>query len=222
VPTHIVSFLLPLLSVVYLRLLEETLATEEARGRGGARILNRIVAMVRLSRATLLVLLGTLLLVGSSGLAAASEAGLADVDLTAEERAVLTPEEDGGELEEEEVKEELEGSADPVDEKDVVILGATDFVEFVMSNQYVLAEFYAPWCGHCQSLTPEYARAATALKEAGVVLAKVDAVEHSDLAQEYGVEGYPTLYFFVDGEKRPYNGGRTRFVFSLSPQSRAD
>jgi len=215
--------LLPLLSVLYLGLLEEALAAEDGSSTEagtGLAFLNLIVAMARLiSRAALLVLLATLLLVGSAvRLAASSKSGLADVDSTAEERA---PEEDGGELVEEEgqVEGELEGSGDPVDEKDVVVLGAADFAEFVMSNQYVLAEFYAPWCGHCQSLTPEYARAATALKaSSGVVLAKVDAVEHSDLAQEYGVEGYPTLYFFVDGEKRPYNGGRTRFVFCLGAQ----
>lgn len=161
--------------------------------------------MARLSRTALLVLLGTLLLIGFIGLAVseAGGSGLADSQETGEE--------------------ELAGSGDgePVDEKDVVVLGGTDFAEFVMSNQFVLAEFYAPWCGHCQTLTPEYARAATALKESGVVLAKIDAVEHSELAQEYEVEGYPTLYFFLDGEKKPYNGGRTRYgiVFSRADES---
>jgi protein disulfide-isomerase A1 len=162
-----------------------------------------------MARRTLLVLLATLLLLGSVACLAKANASAEasdDVDLMAEEAALLNAEDDGGE---EADVEELEGSGEPVDEKDVVVLGGKDFAEFIASNQFVLAEFYAPWCGHCQSLTPEYARAATALKDAGVKLAKVDAVEHSDLAQEHGVEGYPTLYFFVDGEKRPYNGGRT-------------
>jgi len=95
-----------------------------------------------------------------------------------------------------------------VDEKDVLVLGGGNFSDVVKSNKYVLAEFYAPWCGHCQTLAPEYAQAATILKKDGVVLAKVDATEHAELGQKYQVEGYPTLLFFVNGVHKPYSGGR--------------
>jgi protein disulfide-isomerase A1 len=99
-------------------------------------------------------------------------------------------------------------SAADFDEKDVVVLGGSNFTDLVNSNKFVLVEFYAPWCGHCQTLAPEYAKAATILKDDGVVLAKVDATEHSDLGQQFQVRGFPTLLWFVNGEHKPYSGGR--------------
>ncbi|KAF5937771.1 hypothetical protein HYC85_025277 [Camellia sinensis] len=97
-----------------------------------------------------------------------------------------------------------------IDDKDVVVLKESNFSDFVESNRYVMVEFYAPWCGHCQALAPEYAAAATELKGEAVALAKVDATEESELAEEYEVQGFPTVYFFVDGQHKPYNGQRTK------------
>ncbi|XP_059666070.1 protein disulfide isomerase-like 1-4 [Cornus florida] len=93
------------------------------------------------------------------------------------------------------------------DEKDVVVLKESNFSDFVAKNRYVMVEFYAPWCGHCQSLAPEYAAAATELK-GEVVLAKVDATEENELAQKYEIQGFPTVFFFIDGIHKPYSGQR--------------
>lgn len=111
--------------------------------------------------------------------------------------------------------EDSEGDRDEykapvVDEKDVVVLKEGNFSDFIKNNRFVMVEFYAPWCGHCQALAPEYAAAATDLKAENVVLAKVDATEENELAQQYDVQGFPTVYFFSDGVHKPYPGQRTK------------
>jgi protein disulfide isomerase family A protein 3 len=99
-----------------------------------------------------------------------------------------------------------------VDEGDVVVLTKDNFDEVVNDEtKNVLVEFYAPWCGHCKSLKPEYAKAATALADAeNIVLAKMDATAH-DPPEGFDVQGYPTILFVKaeSGAKpEPYEGER--------------
>lgn len=68
---------------------------------------------------------------------------------------------------------------------------------------------FAPWCGHCKALAPEYEEAATTLKEKNIALAKIDCTEEADLCKEHGVEGYPTLKIFRGPDSvQPYSGQR--------------
>ncbi|XP_031247288.1 protein disulfide isomerase-like 1-4 [Pistacia vera] len=108
--------------------------------------------------------------------------------------------------------DESEYKEPEIDDKDVVVLKERNFSDIIENNKFVMVEFYAPWCGHCQSLAPEYAAAATELKggNESVVLAKVDATEETELAQEYDVQGFPTVYFFIEGVHRPYTGARNK------------
>ncbi|KAF1779050.1 Thioredoxin, conserved site [Phytophthora cactorum] len=88
------------------------------------------------------------------------------------------------------------------EQDDVLVLTESNFAEAVSGHDTLLVEFYAPWCGHCQKLTPEYAAAAKNLKELDppIRLAKVDATAESKLAEQFAGD--------VESVK-DYDGGRT-------------
>ncbi|GAB2218672.1 hypothetical protein Droror1_Dr00001899 [Drosera rotundifolia] len=95
---------------------------------------------------------------------------------------------------------------------DVVVLTPDNFDEVVLDkSKNVLVEYYAPWCGHCKALAPTYEKLATAFKlEDDVVIANVDADQHKNLGEKYGVSGFPTIKFFPKDNKdgEDYEGGR--------------
>ncbi|CAA0839510.1 Protein disulfide isomerase-like 1-2 [Striga hermonthica] len=106
----------------------------------------------------------------------------------------------------------LPASADDVEK--VLTLDHSNFSDIVSKHDFVVVEFYAPWCGHCQALAPEYEKAASILSshEPPIVLAKVDANEEENrgLASEFQIQGFPTIKILRKGGKsiQEYKGPR--------------
>lgn len=96
------------------------------------------------------------------------------------------------------------------DEDPVMVLASDNFTQTIESERVILVEFYAPWCGHCKNLAPEYKVAAKELlsHDPPIPLAKVDATSNEDLASKYEVTGYPTMKVFHNGVPYEYEGPR--------------
>lgn len=104
------------------------------------------------------------------------------------------------------------GEATAPADSDVVKLTSETFESVISENPLVLVEFYAPWCGHCKNLAPEYVKAAEELKKRDIVLAQIDCTENQDLCMQQQIPGYPTMKVYKDKDlahPREYNGGRT-------------
>jgi thioredoxin 1 len=73
------------------------------------------------------------------------------------------------------------------------------FNEIIQSNDLVLIDFYADWCGPCKMMSPILQEVKTTLKEA-VKIIKVNVDQHQDLASHFMVRGVPTLMLFQQGK----------------------
>merc|ERR1711998_66543 len=100
------------------------------------------------------------------------------------------------------------------DEPVKVIVGKNLEEECFHAEKDVLLEIYAPWCGHCKKLEPEYLKVGKKVKKEGfediLTIAKMDGTQNDSPVDSLTYSGFPTIYYVKAGEKEPmkYDGAR--------------
>lgn len=91
------------------------------------------------------------------------------------------------------------------------LLTEKDFNGALKDHEYLLVNFHALWCRYSKKLKPEWEKLSKTLasEKSPIKLAKVEAYDEKNLANEYKIEGYPTIKLFINGVEHPYNGERT-------------
>ena len=79
-------------------------------------------------------------------------------------------------------------------------LDQKDFQTTIENNKNVLIDFYADWCGPCQTLLPIVHKLAEEF-EGDVTIKKVNVDQNQELAAAFGVRSIPTLIQITDSKE---------------------
>ncbi|MCR5820466.1 MAG: thioredoxin [Bacteroidaceae bacterium] len=80
------------------------------------------------------------------------------------------------------------------------------FTSVIGTDQLVLVDFFATWCGPCKAMHPILEQLKQLFGERLRII-KVDVDKHGDTAAEYGVQAVPTMMLFRNGQVLWRNSG---------------
>ncbi|CCU75971.1 disulfide isomerase/thioredoxin [Blumeria hordei DH14] len=79
--------------------------------------------------------------------------------------------------------------------------------DVTMSQDPWFIKFYAPWCGHCQAMSPNWVQLSKEMK-GKLNVGEVNCEVEKRLCKDVHIRGYPTILFFRGGERVEYDGLR--------------
>ncbi len=76
----------------------------------------------------------------------------------------------------------------------VVELETSNFEQSIKGNDFVIVDFWAPWCGPCRSFAPTYEKVSGDFDD--ILFAKVNTEEQQEIAGHFRIRSIPTLMIF--------------------------
>jgi thioredoxin 1 len=78
-----------------------------------------------------------------------------------------------------------------------MIITDSDFNQVINSNDLILVDFWAEWCGPCKRLSPILDEIAD---ESGLLIGKLNVDENPGKMEEYSIHSIPTMVLFKSGQ----------------------
>ncbi|MBU0500185.1 MAG: thioredoxin [Gammaproteobacteria bacterium] len=76
----------------------------------------------------------------------------------------------------------------------VVELTEENFEQIIQGNDFVIVDFWAPWCGPCRSFAPTYEKISEEFPD--IVFAKLNTEDEQSIAAHFNIRSIPTLMLF--------------------------
>ncbi|ELP89985.1 protein disulfide isomerase, putative [Entamoeba invadens IP1] len=82
-----------------------------------------------------------------------------------------------------------------------------EYSKFIDKNKFVLVKYFAPWCAHCKALAPIFEELSNITDN--VAFASVDCDDQKEVCLGEKIQGYPTIFLFRNGKRKPFEGERS-------------
>ena len=94
-----------------------------------------------------------------------------------------------------------------ISEKNILVLTNENFGKAIQKYNYLLILFHLPFNPQCKKLLVKLEKASKELSKENIFISKIDINTEKNVSKKFNIEQYPTLIFFVNGEKIEYTGG---------------